>query len=93
VEKWDDSLPVLPNDVHHAVLQIGADQVMLADVHEADRGTGQRLSEGLPSLQTDIKILPHVQTPYAVILQNLSQQPQLAIQHTLQIKLNSNKRR
>jgi len=84
-------LSVLPDDVLHAVLEVGVGQqvvladIHVADIHVADAGLGQGEREGLPGLPADVEVLPHVQGSDAAPLQHLRQEPQLQIQHALRV--------
>ena len=64
--------PILPDGFYHSLLEVGAQQVVLTDVHEADAGVLQVRSELLPSTSAYLWILAKVEGPDAALLEHIS---------------------
>ena len=78
------SLAVDADDVAHADLEVGVPEVVLADVHVADRCCLQGLGEALPGADGDLEVLAHVQRPDVPAGQHPGKVLQLRVQHPLQ---------
>lgn len=78
------ALAVDADGVSHGDFDVGAPEVVLADVEVRNSGAGQRVGEALPGGKSDLEVLAHVQRPDAPIAQHPRQMLQLGVQHALQ---------
>lgn len=87
-----DLLPVVTYSIFHAPLQVCSHQVVLAYIQVSHSCVLQLLTELLPCIHADFKVLASIQSPDAPFLQHLCQFNKLVIKHALQFVTTDNLR-
>ena len=81
--RYDVGLASLADGVLHLVLEVGADEVVLAGVHVAHCGLRELLRELLPRVQSGPEVLAHVQAPDALELEHLGEPLELLVEEAI----------
>lgn len=79
------SLSVDADGIAHADLEVGASEVVLADIQVRHSRLAQGVRELAPGVKRDLEVLANIQRPDPPVAQHLCQVLQLAVQHSLHI--------
>lgn len=78
---WTRLLPVHPRRVSHALLEVGALEVVFRDVKKRDVGPRQRVGEAAPGGHGQFKVFAYVDRPDAAQAENGGQAAEDAVDH------------